>query len=179
MTVASPPNSMFYQILLEIQRGLREDIRFDPQPNGTAPAISPSAIVIRKLVPSKPGFPAMTEEEKPGWLITPAMRVRRPAQAGENSVDITFYGVLCQLIAADHEKSDLNLATYLWWQEQCARYLNHRFASYRISNGKRCIRDNVCQETLVVDRKMYVQHQQFVAGVECLCEVGEERGTYQ
>ena len=172
-------NSFHMQLLQEVQRGLREDLRFQPEPDTDTSEIVSEAIVIRKVLPSRSEFPANTNEITPGWLIAPGSKIPRPGSAGENQVDIALYPILLQLVDQDRDSLDRNLATYPWWQEQAARYFNHRFASYKINNGGRCTRDSLAREVQVVDRKVFLQHALFRGGVEILVEVGETRGAFQ
>ena len=171
-------DAVYWQILDNSQKALREEVRFESMGDGEPAGISPAAIVIRKLVPAKPDQPAITDEITPGILITLENRIGRPPSEGFNDREGVAYSFACQLIAADYDKTTLNLRTYLKWLEQIARLMSHYFARNAIISGDfGCVWDSMALTTTVLDPKYFVRHQKFVGAVIVTAFALETRGA--
>ena len=170
-------DAVSWQAMEEIQRLLREVIRFEVMPDSNTRGITPDAIVIRKLASPSPDLPSRSDEITPGLLITPGSRVQRPAEDGDNEKEGVHYHYLIQLIATDYDKCGVNLRSYLKWEEQIARLLSHWFADHQISSdGFGCIWDSTATVIHVMDDKQFVRHEKFVGGVVVTVLALEHRG---
>lgn len=168
--------SVFKLVLDEVQRGLREDLRFEAAAGELPLSITADAIQIRKLAPTNSGVPSRSDELMPGWLVCPGRRIPRDPSLGTNEEDEAAYTVLCQLIVKDYDRSEENLGTYLKWLEQAARYLNHLFARQHLTGDFGCVWDSFATEAMTADPKEWVLHQNFVGGVELQAIAWETRG---
>jgi hypothetical protein len=169
--------AVFWRVLQEVERGLKEDLRFEAADDGDPQVIVPEAIVIRKFPLATDGLPARTNEMMPGWLICPGRRVIRDPSRGTNVDDEPSYTVLCQLLAVDYERPERNLPTYLKWLEQVGRYLNHHFAGLNFTGDFGCVHDSFATVTMTADPKEWTLHQNWVGGVEMQAIAWESRGV--
>lgn len=171
--------SAFWRALTTIRDGLRNHLQFETQGEDTTPPLTADAIVIRKLISDKPGEPAKTNETMPGILVCPGSRVSRPPEAGTNERDDAIYPILCQIIAKDQSDKVNNLQTYLMWQSQVARYLNHLFAANQVidNDADFGLYDSFAIEVDVVDESRWVKHANFVSGVLVHVLARETRGV--
>lgn len=175
MSNSTIKDAVFWQILVEIQRVLRTEITFNSIGEDGSLSISQDAIAIRKYKAPKPGSPAEISEVEPGLIISPGRCVRPPME-GTNAQDEADYTVFIQIIDKDYDNQFHNLRTHLKWQEQIVKLMNHWFASHQICNPNDCVRDNVATGFDVGDEKMFVRHQNFVAGVMVVINAWEGRG---
>lgn len=170
--------AVWWRILQEVKRGLSQDLRYEAASGGDPMTIGADAIVIRKYPPPPDNERCRNLETMPGLIISPGRRVVRDPSRGTNEDDEPQYTLFCQLIAADADRLDQNLPTYLKWLEQAARYLNHHFARLHITGGDfGCVFDGFASVTLQGDPKEWVLHQNFVGGVEVTVIAWESRGV--
>jgi hypothetical protein len=168
-------DATLWRILKAARDGLRNDIVFERMgTDSTAPAIRDDAIDIRKYSPGRDYEKEFRQAEKPGILISPASRMPQDPFAGENTRDDIRYPVLFQIIDHDDGDRERNLRTYLKWQEQVWKY----FASQQlIDESGECVAFIAYFEMLdAVDKKLWVQHELFVAGVRIDFFSQESRG---
>lgn len=170
--------SLLWQILETVQDAV-QTLTFAPQGSDTVPAIDTTkAVVIRKYRTTRPENVTVANEAKPGWIISPGPVASTPPEGGVNERDETNYSIFLQLIDKDYDGKPTNLRSYLKWQEQVRRLLNHYFAANCLLRTEyHQINDSFAASTMVVDEKRFVRHQDFVCGVELTVQAWETRGA--
>lgn len=176
MSESNLQDANFWVILTELQRVLRENVKFVPIGEDQLASIVPESIVIRKLRAPRPDYPANTSETLPGWIISPG-RVMKPSMEGNNAQDETVYRVILQLIDKDYDQGTHGLRSWLRWLESAEKVLNHWFASHQYTNSADCVRDNVASGFDVINDKEFVRHQNFIGGIVVDNFVWEGRGA--
>jgi len=168
-------DSTLWRILEAARDGLRNNITFEVMGDDYATEYIPDeAIQIRKYSPGRDYEAVFKNEEKPGILISPALKMPQDPFAGENTRDNIKYPVLFQIIDRDLGDREQNLRTYLKWQEQVWKY----FASQQLSGEQgECLAFISYFEMMdVVDKRLWVRHDLFVAGVRIDFMSQETRG---
>lgn len=118
--------SVFYDLLVNLQRQLREHV--DLTGEGNSARIRPEAIVLRHAPfdTDKKGW--STNEETPGILVSPGRTISVDESAGDNERDMILYPVSIQIIdGGETGRMDQRcLESWLKWQENIRKYLNQQ-----------------------------------------------------
>lgn len=167
-------DAVLWQILEAVQTRL-QGMTFAAQGTDTLPTIHDDAIVIRKYTRGRDNEGSFQNDRKPGIVLCLPGRAVRDPQAGTNLRDDVQYAILAQIISADHDDRLRNLRTYLKWQEQIAKaFHNQRVSDDDFDGG--CVSIGMAVSVDNVDETQWVQHANFVAGVELHFISREPRG---
>jgi len=151
-------DAILWQLLEACQLKLRQEVSFQSQGNDSVDSIDDEDIVIRKVSVrdewnDNPNLPAV--------IISVPHTVSSNSASGENNRDDVTYPVLFQIVNSDYGDRVSRFRTYLKWQEQIAKcFRNQPLADPCEVWGTQS--DSVDS----VDEKLWVRHEQFVAGVE-------------
>lgn len=170
-------DAVLWQILEAVRDGMMNDLVFDPMGDDPVKAIDrANAIKIRKVVEGKEHAKGYANELLPGILISPPLTVECDPSEGTNQRDDVTYRVLVQIIARDNETKDMNLRTYLKWQEQIRKYFNQRGLA-AVQNAEGIVNRVLATQVDVVDERYWTRHRAFVAGVVLEIISREPRGV--
>jgi len=162
-------------IMQEILRALRQDVTFSPVAPDRCDPIKPSSIVFRKVAVKTR---EINQENKfdpvfPGIILsTPYSEPFDPGK-GEVAHDAYVYHFLAQIVDSDNWDLEANLQTYWKWQEQVCRLFQFNCMS-------RIDAPHVLSRAVnvdVVDEKIWLREQNFVAGIHITVEVWMTRGS--
>lgn len=170
-------DAVLWQILEAVQDGLQNDLTFTAQGTDSVSDIANEAIVIRKVATRQRSNESYERDElRPGIIISPAMKVRRPPEQGTNERDYVYYDLLIQIVDGDGFHDEENLRSYLKWQEQIAKYFNAQ-PILAAQNDEGCVTIAHAYETDVVDESIFVREDDFVGGVQVEFLSVEPRGV--
>lgn len=167
-------SEVYWNALSEVQTQLQAQAtasKFGVKGTDNVRSIDSDAIVLRKLSRDNKNSQRHSADKTPGMVITPGNRVVMDPEAGEVGRDDIVYPILIQIIDRDSGDNINGLRTYLFWQEQVARFFRNASLSNVTENYINYIAavDNI-------DERQWVRHQNFINGIILHVMTREERG---
>lgn len=172
-------DAVIWRLMETVQARLRDKLEFSAAGDDPARRINETAIQIVSLDPDEQEQgkeAAYSQIRLPGILITPPSTIERPPGDGENSVDRSIYRILIQIVdAADYRSRCLR--TYLKWQEQIVKYCSATDFAQQVFDVNGYVYFCHAVAVQVVDKRLFVGHRLFRAGVVVECLSDEPRGV--
>lgn len=170
-------SSYRWQVLQEILRALKEDVKFNPEPGDGCNGINPNAIVFRKVSARvRPINHKFTFEQAfPGIIVSTPFSEPFDFERGTNNQDEYVYHFLIQICDSDNYEPEANVQSYWAWQEQVMRLFTGDCMS--AVNSVHVLARSVNVD--VVDESKWLADENFVCGVHVAVQVWMTRGIVQ